>query len=301
MRKRLIGLLAIAEGASRPEAAKRAKAGLSTVDNWLRAARRSGWRSLTRAMPGTKPKKVKDAARVRRRIRRALSGKLDSAARTRLITVGRVLGGDKVGVTAAELGFTHSAVSLWLRKLRRHGVNALLKKEPPRKRYIEADGAALRTLAAKTRDRRYAKALRAIAHLADGDSIFAAAIAVDASHCAVTGWLDDYREGGAEALKLVRTGRRPRLSPAQMEELAEIIQATPDISYKQLEGAVTSRFGVAYTTAGLRRLVRHALGFRREGRCLVRRKRPRGRAKTTPSNVHQGARMFGPFFMFRPS
>ena len=144
VRKRLIGLQAIAQGASRPEAAKRAKAGLSTVDNWLRAARRSGWQSLMRGMPGTKPKKVKDAARLRKQVRRALSGKLDSPARTRLIAVDRVLGGDGVGVTAAELGFSRSAVSLWLRKLRRHGLNALLKKEPPRKRYIEANSAALR-------------------------------------------------------------------------------------------------------------------------------------------------------------
>ena len=283
VRKRLIGLLAIAEGASRPEAAKRAKAALSTVDNWLRAARRSGWKSLIRAMPGTKPMKVENAERVRKQIRRVLSGKLDGEVRTRLIAVDRVLGGDKVGVTATELGFTRAAVSLWLRKLRRHGVDALLKHEPERKRHVEADSKALRTLAAKTRDRRYAKALRAIAHLADGDSIFAAAIAVDASHSAARGWLDDYRKGGTEALKLVRTGRRPRLSPAQMEELAEVIQARPDISYKQLEGAVASRFGVAYTRAGLERLVRHALGFRREGKLLVNRKKRFTRV--SPQNI----------------
>jgi transposase len=204
VRKRLIGLQAIAEGASRPEAAKRAKAGLSTLDNWLRATRRSGWQALMRRMPGTKPKKVKDAARVCRQIRRALSGNLDATVRTRLIAVDRVLGGNRVDMTAIELAVTRASVSLWLRKLRRHGVDALLKKEPPRKRYIEADGAALRALAAKTRDRRYAKALRAIAHLAEGDSIFAAAIKEGASHDTVSRWLEKFRMGGAEALKPVR-------------------------------------------------------------------------------------------------
>jgi transposase len=210
VRKRLIGLLAIAEGASRREAAKRAKAGLSTVDNWLRAARRSGWRSLTRPMPGPKPKKRKDAARLRKQVSRALSGKQDAAVRTRLIAVDRVLQGERVGVTAAELGFTRGAVSLWLRKLRRYGVDALLKKEPPRKHYVEADSAALRALAAKTRDRRYAKALRAMAHLADGDSKLTAAIKVNAAHATVTRWLENFRKGGPDALKPTVHRRRPR-------------------------------------------------------------------------------------------
>lgn len=276
LRKRLIALLALMAGATRAEAARRANSNTDTLDGWLRAVRRSGWQSLTRAMPGSKPKKVENAECVRKQIRRVLDGKLDAAARTRLIAVDPVLGGHQVGVTATELGFARGTVSLWLRKLRRHGVDALLKQDPPRKPHVDANSRALRARAAKTRDGRYAKALRAIAHVADGDSMSTAAIVVGASESAVRVWVDDYRKGGVEALKLVRTGRRPRLSPAQMEELVEVIQATPKISYKQLEGAVASRFGVAYTTAGLERLVRHALGFRREGNCLVRRKRPRG-------------------------
>jgi transposase len=196
-------------GASRPEAAKRVKASLSTVDNWLRAVRRSGWQSLTRRMPGTKPKEVKEVARVRNQIQRALSRNRDAAVRTRLIAVDRVLRGERVGVTAAELGFTRGAVSLWLRKLRRYGVDALLKKEPPRKWYVEADSAALRALAAKTRDRRYAKALRAIAHLADGDSILTAAIKVDAAHSTVIRWLENFPKDGREALVQPRLTVRP--------------------------------------------------------------------------------------------
>lgn len=270
VRKRLIALRALMVGATRAEAALRANSNADTVDGWLRMARRSGWRALMRVLPGTKPRKVKDAAQVRAQIQTLLTGALDASERVRLLAVDQVLAGASITATARQMGNAPASVGRWLRIVRRVGVTSLLTKKRPRERRVEADAAALRALAAGTRNRRYAKALRAIAHLAEGETVWATAIKVDAAQQTIERRLEDFRKGGTQALMHSPYGHQRRLSPAQMAELAEVIRTKPGISARALIAAVKQRFGFEYTDGGLMRLVKEDMGFRHKGKQLIR-------------------------------
>jgi transposase len=143
---------------------------------------------------------------------------------------------------------------------------------PVRVPTIEADPAALRRLASGERDHRFVERLWAVAGLAEGRTLSDVARRSGVHRVTLNAWCKAYRRGGIDALRprepcIVR--RRPRLNPAQLDELAALIRARPGLSRWQLWEIVKRRFGFDYTLDGLMRLVREELGFVRVGDRLV--------------------------------
>jgi transposase len=261
-RKRLKAIVALLRGKSRGEAARAAGCSLDSVDRWLRAARRSGWQSLMDDLPGTRPKPVKRAARLREEIRRALNDARDPRERKRLTAVARVLDGERSDRTAEALGLNPGTVSRLLQLLRRGGIAALLKQERTGKPLINADATRLRTAAAVERDCRAAKRMQAMALLAEGHNAPEAAMRVHASPETIHAWVRAFRRGGIGALRAITYGRQRKLSPRQIDELAAILRGQPELRGQRLRETVKQRFGVDYTAFGLRRLLREDMGVR---------------------------------------
>lgn len=272
IRKRLLAVQAILSGATREQAARQVRAGVGSVYRWM-MIRRGGLAAFVRGAPGLKPKDALSPSQVEK-LRRDLSGVLegshDAEERKRLTAVLKVLSGKAMYRVATELHVKPASVAHWMKKLRRRGAASL--RMPVRVPTIEADPAALRRLASGERDHRFVERLWAVAGLAEGRTLSDVARRSGVHRVTLNAWCKAYRRGGIDALRprepcIVR--RRPRLNPAQLDELAALIRARPGLSRWQLWEIVKRRFGFDYTLDGLMRLVREELGFVRVGDRLV--------------------------------
>ncbi len=118
------------------------------------------------------------------------------------------------------------------------------------------DAAQLRALAKRSRDPRQIRRLLALAAVYDGMSRADAAKVGGMDRQTLRDWAHRFNAEGPEGLRdRPRAGRPRRLTEAQMEELAEIVETGPDpatdgvIRWRRidLKRVIEERFGVVYS------------------------------------------------------
>jgi transposase len=96
---------------------------------------------------------------------------------------------------------------------------------------LDLTAAELRVRASRCRDGRLACRLLAIAHILEGTSRATAAARCGMDRQTLRDWVHRYNAAGIAGLSdAPRSGRRPALSPAQMEELKDLVLAGPDLA-----------------------------------------------------------------------
>ncbi len=120
----------------------------------------------------------------------------------------------------------------------------------------------------------------AIALVLEGKSRTEAALTCGMDRQTLRDWVIRYNEGGLAGLSdRVPPGRSCRLSPEQMAELSEIVEAGPDLAVDQivrwrrvdLRRVIAARWGVTFHERTVGKLL-HRLGF---ARLSVRPKHPK--------------------------
>ena len=138
----------------------------------------------------------------------------------------------------------------------------------------------LRLAARRSKDSFQARRLLALAQVLDGRSRSDAARAGGMERQTLRDWVHRYNAEGVEGLRdRPRTGRRPRLSEGQLAELADLVEAGPDVAVHgvvrwrcvDLQGVIETRFGVAISERHVGRL----LGRLKFTRLSVRPRHPR--------------------------
>ncbi len=138
----------------------------------------------------------------------------------------------------------------------------------------------LRRAAARSRDADAARRMLAIALVLEGKSRTEAALTCGMDRQTLRDWVIRYNEGGLAGLSdRVPPGRSCRLSPEQMAELSEIVEAGPDLAVDQivrwrrvdLRRVIAARWGVTFHERTVGKLL-HRLGF---ARLSVRPKHPK--------------------------
>lgn len=293
VRRRLKAVSLAAGGKSPPKAASMVGCDASSVRRWISIAQQDGWQALMRRYycdpPGRKPGlKLSaigpdEAARLREDIGEQLAKKQSAMDHCRLSAADRILARDSVEAVARHSGISALTLGRWMRKLRQGGAAALRVARAPTPPVLEADAIALRALASAQEHRQVAKALLALAHLAEGSTPHDAGTRAGAAPETVRKWLAIFRAGGVAGLHAATITRRggvpnpPKLTPEQKRELAEIIKANPAISLTKLRSIIRRRFGVAYVERDLLRLATDELGYQ------IRWKRGRRLGLPTPS------------------
>ena len=129
----------------------------------------------------------------------------------------------------------------------------------------------LRGAARRSKDSYQARRLLALAMVLDGASRTAAAEAAGMDRQTLRDWVHRYNAEGVEGLRdRPRPGRPPRLSAAQMAELAGLVEAGPDparhgvVRWRcvDLQAEIKRRFGVEISERHVGRLLKR-LGFSR--------------------------------------
>lgn len=128
----------------------------------------------------------------------------------------------------------------------------------------------LRVVLKKAGKHRLDLRLRAVQLLSEGASIERTAVLCEVGTTTVKRWLATYRDEGMWALvsKGPYQGKPSRLSDEQMKELADIVEAGPEVSGLDtgvwtspiIADLVTRRFGIKYHPSQIRRIL-HKLGF----------------------------------------
>lgn len=130
---------------------------------------------------------------------------------------------------------------------------------------FEHDAAALRRAARRADDTRQACRLLAIALVLEGTPRTEAARAGGMDRQTLRDWVHRYNEAGIAGLHdRARSGRRPRLAPAQTEALAAIVTAGPDVAKHgvvrwrcvDLRGEIKSRFAVDLSERQVERILK---------------------------------------------
>lgn len=118
------------------------------------------------------------------------------------------------------------------------------------------DAASLRALARRSRDVRQTRRLLALAAVYDGMSRADAARVGGMDRQTLRDWAHRFNDEGPDGLKnRAGAGRRRRLSDAQMQELATIVETGPDrevdkvVRWRRidLKRVIEERFGVVYS------------------------------------------------------
>jgi transposase len=129
--------------------------------------------------------------------------------------------------------------------------------------------AELRRLAARTKDANQSRRLLSIAAVLDGMSRAEAARIGGMDRQTLRDWAHRFNAHGPAGLKdNYRRGNPRRLSPAQLKELAQIVETGPDravdgvVRWRRvdLQRVVGERFGIAYHERSIGKLL-EALGF----------------------------------------
>ena len=118
---------------------------------------------------------------------------------------------------------------------------------------LDYGASELRTIAARSGDAAQARRLLAIALVLEGTSRLEAARQTGMDRQTLRDWVHRYNEAGVDGLmSRPPPGPTPKLTPAQMQELYDLVIAGPDLSVHKvirwrcvdLRGEVTRRFGV---------------------------------------------------------
>lgn len=130
---------------------------------------------------------------------------------------------------------------------------------------LEHDAPALRRLARRMDDTRQACRLLAIALVLEGSPRTDAARSCGMDRQTLRDWVHRYNVDGIAGLRdRARSGRRPRLAPAQTAALAEIVTAGPDratpgvVRWRcvDLKGEIKSRFAVDLSERQVERVLK---------------------------------------------
>ena len=133
------------------------------------------------------------------------------------------------------------------------------------------DAAGLRRAASRSRDAAAARRMLALALVREGHPRTAAAQLCGMDRQTLRDWVHRYNASGLAGLSArVPPGARPRLSPAQTEEVARLVRAGPNIAehgvvrWRRIDLArvIETRFGVHLAERSVGALLRR-LGFRR--------------------------------------
>lgn len=133
------------------------------------------------------------------------------------------------------------------------------------------EAAALRSLAKAAAGAAAARRLLALAAVLEGESRQEAARRAGMDRQTLRDWVHRFNaEGPAGLADRPRSGRRPRLDPAQRDELTAIVARGPDpekdgiVRWRlaDLCAVATDRFGTAYQERGMGKLLKR-LGFAR--------------------------------------
>ena len=127
----------------------------------------------------------------------------------------------------------------------------------------------LRVMARESRDARQSRRLLALAAVAEGRPRREAAALGGMDRQTLPDWVHRFNIEGAEGLLDRKLGgRRPKLTAEQKAELADIVEAGPDLEQTglvrwrriDLKAEIEDRFGVVYHERSVSRLL-HELGF----------------------------------------
>lgn len=263
IRKRLLALHAVLSGHSHSSAARVARLSDTSVAYWIAKAARLGWQALTvrrEAKNGVLIDGAK-AATARIEIGRLLAEKIEADERRRFECVLRVLDGEDPRPITKEKDISLGSLQHWLRMLCRHGASSLLNKPHHSKIVLEDDPETLRAMATQEADPRAAKALRALALVAEGRNTDEAGWHVNVHPTTVGQWAAAYRKSGVDGLRIDRSKccRPSKLSPQQKSDLAVILKTGSNMSWREIWQIVRVGFGVHYSMQGLMRLVREDL------------------------------------------
>jgi transposase len=137
------------------------------------------------------------------------------------------------------------------------------------RRELSAEG--LRREAVCCRDVPAARRMLALALVLEGSSRAAAARATGMDRQTLRDWVHRYNQGGVAGLRdRPRSGRKPRLTPAQAEELAAVVEQGPEpdrdgvVRWRRvdLRAVIAARFGVRLHERSVGKVLRR-LGFTR--------------------------------------
>ena len=128
----------------------------------------------------------------------------------------------------------------------------------------------LRRLAATTRHANQSRRLLSLAAVLDGMNRTEAARIGGMDRQTLRDWVHRFNERGPDGLKDIRSkGHPPRLSPEQLAELSQLVEAGPDrdrdgvVRWRRvnLQRVIAERFGVVYHERTVGKIL-HGLGFR---------------------------------------
>lgn len=133
---------------------------------------------------------------------------------------------------------------------------------------VAGDRESLRNLAASERNAKQRDRLRAVMLALDGELTQDIMDTLDRSKNFVQRWVYAYRRGGIEAIKPKKqTGRKRKLTPAQIDRLVERVDAGPTpqdrvctLRGEDIRGIIRDTFHTSYSLNGVYALL-HALGY----------------------------------------
>lgn len=136
----------------------------------------------------------------------------------------------------------------------------------------DLDAVGLRRAAGRSRDAAAARRMLALALVLEGCNRTEAARSAGMDRQTLRDWVHRYNDQGLAGLsdKLGKVGPKPRLSPAQDAELAELVRQGPDLAEHgvvrwrraDLARVIAARFGVVLAERSVGAVLRR-LGFRR--------------------------------------
>jgi transposase len=265
IRTRLLTLRALLGGHSPKEAAAMNGVGTASARRWVKRARAGGLAAVLADRPRKRPI-TRDVVAARAEIAVALQRNLPWKLRKRLQAIDAVLADQSLEAAAAIASVKVGMLYGWIREIRERGVAVALKEREKahkiRPHALDADPVALRGHAAKEKNRHMRKRRLALAYLAEGLSPDDAAIRVGLSDCTVREYRRRFRQGGIDAVRSKPyKGGITKLKPQEIQAVGAVVRANPEIGPDDLRARIESEFGVRYTPAGLRNMLKKQLGI----------------------------------------
>jgi len=185
---------------------------------------------------------------------------------SRLRAIDAFLTGQSPAEAAAIAQVRPGTLLGWLRFIRTLGIKAALAQwqapREPQRPQLRANPARLRAHAAKEKNRHMRKRLLALAYLAEGLGPDDAAIRVRLSDSTVRECRRRFRQGGVAALRSKPyMGGTTKLKPEEIQSVGAVVRANPKIGLNEVCARIESEFGVRYTPAGLKNMLKKQLGI----------------------------------------
>ena len=265
VRKRLVAVRVIVDGATVRQAARVVAVTTGTIKLWLKKARQSGLQSLLRDgyfHPRTGVMTADQAKAARREIATALEGELKPEHRSRLTAIDMVLAGQAIEAAARFALVREQTVKVWLSRVKHDGIAPMLRKRKPSARKLDADPAALRDLAAKEKNPRVRKRMLALACMAEGMGFYDAEIKSGLTRDMIKKRIERFRRDGIAAFRdEPNVGRQRKLNPDGLGQLHAKVLAEPKVTVEELSDWLRAHLHMRFSISGIRRLMEHQFGM----------------------------------------